>query len=50
MNEKKFAIGIDLGATNIKGVLVDNNGNILKKKGQELFSRIFTMRGGACCH
>ena len=35
MNEKKFAIEIDLGATNIKGVLVDNNGNILKKKERE---------------
>ncbi|NBC64399.1 MAG: ROK family protein [Bacteroidetes bacterium] len=35
MTEKRRAIGIDLGATNIKGILVDNNGNILKKKERE---------------
>lgn len=35
MTEKRCAIGIDLGATNIKGVLVDNNGNILKKSERE---------------
>jgi glucokinase len=35
MTEKRCAIGIDLGATNIKGVLMDNKGNILKKRERE---------------
>lgn len=35
MTERKLAIGVDLGATNIKGVLMDEDGNILVKKEQE---------------
>lgn len=35
MSDKQFAIGIDLGATNIKGVLVDNDGNIMEKRERE---------------
>lgn len=32
MSDKRYAIGIDLGATNIKGVLVDEDGLIVQKK------------------
>ncbi|MDZ7720564.1 MAG: ROK family protein [Balneolaceae bacterium] len=35
MSDKRYAIGIDLGATNIKGVLVDEDGLIVQKEERE---------------
>lgn len=39
MSDKRYAIGIDLGATNIKGVLLDEEGFIVQKQERETYDQ-----------